>query len=166
MREGTIYIVILALLTILVFIPIISPVMTGLLLNARMRSEILADFNAQANIYQSGDEVVLEVVLRKVIGVEHYYVILDNITVIPPNEKTIYKVYASKIGHNIKLPEGDIIMFIQKDIIEISKYTSISIYMLPKVPIDQIKGEWTIKIPIVDVYGNQVKIIVLKATLE
>ena len=166
LREGTIYFVILALLTILVFVPIISPVVTNLLLNARVRSEILADFKAQANIYRSKKEIVIEVVLRKVIGVEHYYVILENISVIPPNGKTVYKVYASKIGHNINLSGSDVIMFVQNDIVEVSKYTLISIYMKPNISIDELKGEWIIKIPILDIYGRPVKTILLKTTLE
>jgi len=165
LHQGNIFITLLAIITIFVVVPLVSPVLTNLISYSTAKSELLADFKCDANVYYSRSEITVNLVVCKLVGLDRYYIKPKGIKVIAPNGESIYIRPTDYVPSEPSQKGAGLVGYTLDEVVQVGRYTSINIYIPYQGDIEELRGRWIVEVDIYDKDGDLVTTMIVEAVL-
>ena len=165
LHQGNIFITLLAIITIFVVVPLVSPVLTNLISYSTAKSELLADFKCDANVYFSKNEITVNLIVCKLVGIDKYYIKPNSVRIIAPNGEYVYIKPAKYVPSYSSQNGMGLVGYTLDEMIEVGRYTSINIYIPYQGDSEELRGRWIVEVDIYDVDGDLVTTMVVEAIM-
>lgn len=163
MHQGNIFIALIAVLTVFIITPIVSPIITNLIAYSDNKMEVFTDFSGDASIYYNNTVITLEINIVRLVGVKKYYINLLEAKILTP--KGSLNILVGKRSLNNLYMKGDLVAYTNTEKVFLSRYSTIIFYIPYRNSVNGYRGLWYMELPIHNSDGDIVDRLVIKTNL-